>query len=74
MGNCNTQQGCCGSDLNEINIMEQSAFLNGKVAKLTPEDLQGKHIEIGENGFETPLARSALLQENYSHIYDRKFD
>ena len=71
MGNCATNACCSNGDVNEVSGAE---VLIDRGKKLSPDQLEGGRIEIGENGFDSPLSRKALLQENYSHIYDRRFE
>ena len=41
---------------------------------ITSDELRGKTIEIGENGFGNPLMRRQMLNEDFSHIFDSKFE
>jgi len=41
-----------------------------RTKQFSKEDLTCTPIEIGENGFISPLTRNAMLQENFSHIYN----
>ena len=65
MGACNPSLICAGDTPNEYVHHELLA------KKFSKEDLGGNSIEIGENGFEGPLNRKAMLQENFSNIYDK---
>lgn len=42
--------------------------------KFKRDDLGEHKIEIGVKGYDTPLLRNALLQENFCHIYDQNFE
>ena len=76
MGNC-ADGACCGREGNfttDGELRSDNILLSGKVKKFSREDLTGGKLSIGENEFDSPLTRKALLAENHSHIYDRKFE
>jgi len=70
MGNC-AGSGWCGLDNSDINKFELEGAL---VKKFSKDELHGRTIQIGDNQFESPLTRNAMLSENYSHIYDLNFE
>ena len=79
MGGCSsTASGCggCGDNV-DGNFNTDGELICGSLKQFSREDLHdltGGKLKIGENGFDSPLARKALLQENYTHIYDRTFE
>ena len=68
MGNSCTG-GCCAGETDQYDI---EVFLK-RTKVYNRCDLSAAPIEIGENGFVSPRMRLALLQEDYSHIYDTAF-
>ena len=66
MGNCAAKVCCKSQSESEFNFTNEQIF--------NRKSLTGGQLEIGENGYDSPLTRKALLEENYSHIYDKKFD
>ena len=69
MGADCTSGGCCAGEHDQYDV---EVFL--KRTKVYDKcDLSRTPIEIGENGFVSPRMRLALLQEDYSHIYDTAF-
>ena len=69
MGSC--QSGC--TIFNESEQQITSRDVVPKDAYLSNSEIQASALKIGENGFECPLTRHALLREDYSHIYDTSF-
>ena len=69
-GECTTPNGgCCAG---ESDHYELEVFLKRTKAYRQCE-LDSTPIEIGENGFVSPHLRYAMLQEDFSHIYDQRF-
>ncbi len=69
MGNCTPEAGCCTGESDEFSA---EVFML-RTSKFNKEDLNKTEIEIGVKGFISPLTRSALLNENFSHIYGHAF-
>ena len=66
--------GCQNSACGTYGGNESELYFTAEEAKsLTKQDLDVKQMQIGENGYESPLTRSAMLNEDFSHIYDDEF-
>ena len=61
---------CCQGDIDSLGKYE---LRNATVRKFNKAELEEQKIMIGDGLYESPLARRALLAENFSHIYGDKF-
>ena len=66
---CHTAGGCCSG---ETDHYEVEVFLK-RTRAFNKCELSSTPIVVGENGFGSPRLRYALLQEDFSHIYDTQY-
>lgn len=72
MGACQNACADRGAEVDSYNVgMVSNRWMSGAI---TPEEVKAKTIEIGENGFSNPLMRRQMLNEDFSHIFDKQFE
>ena len=69
MGTC--ESGACCSSNGQYVLTDQ--FNNAASGHLNEDDLKGKLIEIGADSNVAAVRRLQMLNEDFSHIYDRQF-